>query len=46
MHGTLRWMAPEVILPSQSDGRLTQASDVYAFAMTMIEVSSYNSQDC
>ena len=38
--GTVRWMAPELILPvdEKSSRRSTKESDVYAFAMVAIEV--------
>ncbi|KAF8573573.1 kinase-like protein [Ramaria rubella] len=37
-HGTLRWMAPELIVGSQAT--VSQASDVYAFAMTCYSLLS------
>lgn len=42
--GTLRWMAPELHDPEdagigEDDALLTAASDVYAFAMVMLEVT-------
>lgn len=43
MHGSIRWMAPELLHPTQSGrehGRATAESDVYAFAMLMLEVRS------
>lgn len=37
--GAGRWMAPEILMPSESQsGRPTEKSDVYAYAMTCIEV--------
>lgn len=39
--GTLRWMAPELLLSSDADGGApTFASDVYALAMVFYEVRS------
>jgi serine/threonine protein kinase len=38
--GSLRWMAPESMIPSR-DGRPTsRSSDIYAFGMTIIEVTA------
>ena len=40
-NGTLRWMAPELLIPEQPDtrgSRLSTRSDVYALAMVMLEV--------
>lgn len=42
IRGTLRWMAPELLQqdPDSSDeGTATVASDIYAFAMVLWEVS-------
>jgi len=39
--GTARWQAPELLLPSRfhhSESKLTKKTDVYAFAMTCLEV--------
>ena len=38
--GSLRWQAPELLLPGMfgGDGRHSTASDVYAFGMTCLEV--------
>ncbi|KAH8111284.1 kinase-like domain-containing protein [Phellopilus nigrolimitatus] len=38
--GSLRWQAPELLYPSKygGNGRQTTQSDIYAFAMTCIEV--------
>jgi len=36
---SVRWSAPEILDPKRGDpGRPTKASDVYAFAMVVIEV--------
>ena len=36
-----RWLAPEILSPNDEAGVLyTVASDMYAFAMTVIEVSN------
>ena len=40
--GAGRWMAPEILLPpigQPESGRPTEKSDVYAYAMTCMEVS-------
>ena len=40
--GASRWMAPEILLPPEGQpesGRPTEKSDVYAYAMTCMEVS-------
>ena len=42
LHGSIRWMAPELLHPSQAgrdSSRATAESDVYALAMVMLEVS-------
>ena len=40
MGGTLRWMAPELLVPSE-DVQRTYASDIYAFACVCVEVSTF-----
>ena len=41
--GTLRWMAPEVINPTEGKPSiLTASSDIYSFAMTCVEVRLLN----
>lgn len=37
--GSAQWMAPELLM---SHMRKTKASDVYAFGMTILEVSHHN----
>ena len=37
--GTLRWQAPELLEGTDNKGHTSKASDVYAFAMTCLEVS-------
>ncbi len=44
MHGSIRWMAPELLHPTQTGrehGRATAETDVYAFAMLMLEVRTH-----
>jgi len=36
-HGSVRWMAPELFCLG---AKKTRASDVYSFAMTILEVNS------
>lgn len=36
--GTIRWMAPELFSDEHGDGSKTSASDIYAFAMLIVEV--------
>jgi len=38
-HSSARWMAPELLDPEQDASRPTEASDIYAFAMVVVEVS-------
>jgi len=38
--GTLRWMAPELLI--DDDSRRTQETDIYAMGMTMLEIISGN----
>lgn len=40
IRGSIRWMAPELLLPMEhgGDGRHTTSTDIYAFSMTCIEV--------
>ena len=41
-HGALRWKAPELLDDTiAQDTRSTTASDIYAFACTVIEVSPH-----
>jgi len=45
MHGSIRWMAPELLHPTQTGrehGRATAETDVYAFAMLMLETFTGN----
>ena len=37
--GTIRWQAPELVEGTDNKGHTSKASDVYAFAMTCLEVS-------
>lgn len=42
--GAVRWLAPELLDPEQFDmdhSRPTYASDVYAFALTAVEVCNF-----
>ena len=48
MRGTIRWMAPEIILPENFGyvGELLKrlpsvSTDIYAIGMTILEVSTY-----
>lgn len=48
MRGTVRWMAPEIILPEKFGyiGELSKqlpskSTDIYAIGMTIFEVSTY-----
>ena len=39
VHGSIRWMAPELLLPSEgSSPQITPESDVYSLATTLFEV--------
>ncbi|KAF8509071.1 kinase-like domain-containing protein, partial [Hysterangium stoloniferum] len=36
--GTIRWMAPELLCPPNDPSKFTLTSDIWAFAMTMLEI--------
>ena len=42
--GSLRWQAPELLLPDKfgGNGKHTRATDVHAFGMTCLEVSIHS----
>lgn len=43
VHGSIRWMAPELLLPSEgSSSQITPESDVYSLATTLFEVFTGN----
>lgn len=45
LHGSIRWMAPELLHPEHAgrdNGKPSAESDIYAFAMVMLEVCLLN----